>query len=51
MQKILTAKIDGREMEDNLEIVDAILEERGIDNLDTFLHPTVDDLVLFEIMK
>ena len=51
MQKVLTAKIDGRGMEDNLEIIDAILEERGIDNLDAFLHPTEDDLVPFEKMK
>lgn len=51
MKKTLKAKIDGREMEDNLEIIDAILEERGIDNLDAFLHPTEDDLVPFEKMK
>ena len=51
MQKVLTAKIDGRGMEDNLEIIDAILEERGVEDLDSFLHPTEDDLVPFEKMK
>lgn len=38
-------------MEDNLEIIDAILEERGIQDLDSFLRPTEDDLVPFEKMK
>lgn len=51
MKKTLKAKIDGREMEDNLEIIDAILEERGIEDLDSFLHPTEDDLVPFKKMK
>ena len=51
MIKQLTAKIDGRGMEDDLEIVDAILEERGIQDLDEFLHPTEDDLIPFEKMK
>lgn len=48
MIKQLTAKVDGREMEDDLEIIDAILEERGIEDLDSFLHPTEDDLIPFE---
>ena len=51
MIKQLSAKIDGRGMEDDLEIIDAILEERGIQDLDSFLHPTEDDLVPFEKMK
>ena len=51
MIKQLSAKIDGRGMEDNLEIIDAILEERGIEDLDSFLHPTEDGLVPFEKMK
>ena len=51
MIKQLTAKIDGREIEDDLEIIDAILEERGIEDLDSFLHPTEDDLIPFEKMK
>lgn len=45
MQKVLTAKVDGRGMEDDLEIIDAILEERGIQDLDEFLRPTEDALV------
>lgn len=51
MKKILQAKIDGRKMEDDLKIIDAILEERGIQDLDGFLHPTEDDLIPFEKMK
>lgn len=51
MIKQLSAKIDGREMEDDLEIIDAILEERGIEDLDSFLHPTDEDLIPFEKMK
>ena len=51
MIKQLSAKIDGRGMEDNLEIIDAILEERGIEDLDEFLHPTEDDLTPFEKLK
>lgn len=51
MQKILTAKIDGRGMEDNLEIIDAILEERGIEDLDEFLHPNPDDILPLEDLK
>ena len=51
MEKILTAKIDGRQMEDNLEIIDTILDNRGIEDIDTFLKPTIDDLIPFEDMK
>ena len=51
MIKQLSAKIDGRGMEDDLEIIDAILEERGVEDLDEFLHPTEDDLIPFEKMK
>lgn len=51
MIKQLTAKIDGREMEDDLEIIDAILESRGIDDVADFLRPTEDDMVPFEDMK
>lgn len=49
MQKVLTARIDGREMDD-FEIVDAILESRDIDDIGTFLKPTEEDLVPFEKM-
>ena len=51
MQKVLTAKIDGRGMEDDLEIIDAILEERGIEDLDEFLHPNEDDILPLEDLK
>lgn len=50
MEKKWTVLRDCRGM-DNGEIVDAILDERGIDDLDRFLHPTYDDLVPFEEMK
>lgn len=51
MQKVLTAKIDGREMEDDFEIIDAILDSRGIEDVDSFLHPTEDDMVPIEKLK
>lgn len=51
MQKVLTAKIDGRQMEDDFEIIDAILESRNIDDVGAFLKPTEEDLVPFEDMK
>ncbi len=47
----MTAKIDGREMENDFEIIDAILESRNINDLESFLQPTEDDLVPFENMK
>lgn len=50
MQKVLTAKIDGRGMED-FEIVDAILESRGIDDINSFLKPSIDDMIPFDEMK
>lgn len=49
MIKQLKAKIDGRGM-DNAEIIDAILENRGIHDISSFLKPTEDDLVSFEEM-
>ena len=51
MEKVLTAKIDGRQMEDDFEIIDAILESRGITDITDFLRPTEDNLVPFEKMK
>ena len=51
MEKILTAKIDGTSMDDNLEIIDAILESRNITDLDNFLKPSEDDMIPFEKMK
>ena len=51
MEKVLTARIDGRQMEDDLEIIDAILYERGIDDIMGFLKPSIDDMIPFEEMK
>ncbi|MEE1303395.1 MAG: DHH family phosphoesterase [Bacteroidales bacterium] len=51
MEKILTAKIDGRQMEDDFEIIEAILESRNIDDVASFLRPTEEDLIPFEKMK
>ena len=51
MEKILTAKIDGRQMEDDFEIIEAILDSRGIEDVDSFLHPTEDDMVPIEKLK
>ena len=51
MIKKLTAKIDGRNMKDDFEIVDAILEARGIEDVSAFLRPSEDDLIPFEQMK
>ena len=50
MEKILTARIDGRNMEDDFEIIDAILEARGIEDVGAFLKPTEEDLIPFEKM-
>ena len=50
MQKVLTAHIDGRQMKDDFEIIDAILENRQIDDINSFLKPTEDDLIPFEQM-
>ena len=50
MQKVLTAKINGIGMSDN-EIIDAILENRGIDDIGSFLRPTEDALIPFEEMR
>lgn len=51
MIKQLTAKIDGRQMEDDFEIIEAILDSRGIEDIDTFLKPTIEDLIPFEKLK
>lgn len=50
MIKTLQAKIDGRNMEDDFEIIDAILEARGIEDVGAFLKPSSEDLVPFEEM-
>lgn len=51
MKKILTAKIDGRNMEDDFEIIDAILESRNIEDIGSFLRPSEEDLIPFEELK
>lgn len=51
MQKVLTAKLDGRQMEDDFEIIDAILDNRGIEDITTFLKPIIEDLIPFEKLK
>lgn len=51
MIKQLSARIDGRNMEDDFEIIDAILESRGIDDVASFLKPSPEDLIPFEEMK
>ena len=50
MEKILTAKINGIGMND-AEIIDAILESRGIDDIGEFLRPSSDALIPFEEMN
>lgn len=51
MIKQLTAKIDGRQMEDDFEIIDAVLYERGIDDIVGFIRPNEEDLIPFEKLK
>lgn len=51
MEKVLTAKIDGRDMEDDFEIVEAILDSRQINDIVSFLKPTEDDLIPFSKLK
>lgn len=48
MEKVLTARIDGRQMEDDFEIIDAILEARNIEDVGSFLRPSEEDLIPFE---
>lgn len=51
MEKILTAKVDGRDMTDDLEIIKTVLENRNITDITAFLKPTEDDMMPFEAMK
>ena len=51
MIKQLTAKIDGRKMEDNIEIIEAILDQRGIDDVTSFLKPSIDNMIPFNEMR
>lgn len=50
MQKKWTVKHDCRGMEAN-EIIDTILEDRGVDNISLILNPDEDNLIPFEEMK
>lgn len=50
MQKVLTAKINGIGM-DYSEIIDAILESRGIEDVGPFLKPSIDDMIPFDEMN
>ena len=51
MEKILTAKLDGRQMESDAEIIDAILDSRNIEDIASFLKPTIDDMIPFDEMQ
>ena len=51
MEKVLTAKLDGRQMEDDFEIIEAILDSRGIEDIGDFLKPKEDDMIPFEELK
>lgn len=50
MKKKWNIKIDGRDM-DSGEIIDSILESRGIDDVAEFLHPSEDDMLPLEDLK
>ena len=51
MIKELVANIDGREFADNTDIIDVIMQERGIDDIAEFLNPTADALIPYEKLK
>ena len=50
MKKVLKAKYDCRDM-DNGEIIETILNDRKIDDIQEFLHPSEDSLIPFEKLK
>ncbi len=47
MKKNWNIKIDGRELNES-EIIDALLESRGIKDVDKFLQPSEEDMLPFE---
>lgn len=47
MRKKWNIKIDGRGLEQD-EIIDSLLSSRNIDDLDSFLHPSEDDMLPLE---
>ena len=51
MKKEFVANVDGRNFDFNEDIIEAILEERKIDNLAEFLNPTNDFLLPYEFLK
>lgn len=50
MEKLWNVKIDGRNM-DSGEIIDSILENRGIDDIDAFLRPNEDNILPLEDLR
>lgn len=50
MEKIWNVKIDGRGM-DQLEIIEALLESRGVEDFYDFLNPSSNELIPFEKLK
>ena len=50
MQKIWNVKIDGREM-DQIEIIESLLESRGVEDFYEFLNPSEEGLIPFEKLK
>ena len=50
MKKEWNVKIDGRDM-DHIEIINALMESRGIQNYDTFMTPPEDSMVPFDKMS
>lgn len=50
MEKIWNVKIDGRGM-DQLEIIEALLESRGVEDFYEFLNPSSEELIPFEKLK
>ena len=50
MEKLWNVKIDGRKM-DSVEIIDALLESRDIDNVNEFLCPNEDNILPLENLR
>ena len=51
MIKQLTAKLDGRNMENDSEIIEAILDSRGIEDITKFLKPEIEDMISFDKLQ
>ena len=50
MKKKWNVKIDGRNL-DQTEVIDTLLESRGIDDVTDFLHPSDDDMLPLEKLR